>query len=769
MGFLSVIPRISTSRALYHRGTGKRIVHTFSGNPHRSHGLLLPPVTSFNVMPSLYFISEHCFSFRRFLSVVDHEPGSNVFRLSAACSMAATHVVRRRNGLLQTGVLVEFKRNSGGIGLGVTQSREGRRSWIVLDQVNVIIPGGENFKPEDVSELLRQVELLQDQTRLEIAWEKVLSCGKLVDLEELALVLYGSTAADKCYGAYRLLTTCPFYFECKDDSFSPLYGPRTVEQVRQLRLHALGEEVAHKKFLDFLAVVKTAMGLSFDQKPNRGFWESRSEFTVYLESLKIVALETSASMEKKKSGMQVLDALGLGKNSAGAIDVMIQIGYFGVHENFDLLKLDLPTCFPEQVIEAVGIIKSQSPQDLDEDNRVDLTSLKVFSIDTENPKEIDDGISAIKLPDGRFKVWIHVADPTRWVSRDCVIRKEAHHRGTSIYLPTMTIPMFPVELGWHLMSLRQGEYHPAVSISAILSEDGSIAESFVENSMICATCNLSYEAAAELLARNEDFELSTLHEAALLRSKWRNSNGALNDYMPKPSVCVEGEETMDPKITIKLQDASSPSFVLVSEMMILCGEIIAKYGGEQGVPLPYRCQTPNVKENKDAFSIPEGPARIAALLHTTAQVDVNYLKPSQHAALGLPGYVQFTSPIRRYTDLLAHFQVKAALRGEKPPFSPDYLEGSLVSVNEACRTARKLQNNTERYWILEYLRRQPPHRAYQACVLRFVNNTTAMVIISELGLKNLMVLRSKRKPGEQLYVEVVESHPRKSYLQLREL
>ena len=127
--------------------------------------------------------------------------------------------------------------------------------------------------------------------------------------------------------------------------------------------------------------------------------------------------------------------------------------------------------------------------------------------------------------------------------------------------------------------------------------------------------------------------------------------------MPRAKICVEGEETSDPKISIMMEDEASPSAVLVSEMMILCGEIIAKYGGERGLSLPYRCQAQNEEISKEVYSIPEGPARAMALLRSSSRVDMNFLKPLQHASLGLAGYVQFTSPIRRYTDLLAHFQV----------------------------------------------------------------------------------------------------------------
>lgn len=103
---------------------------------------------------------------------------------------------------------------------------------------------------------------------------------------------------------------------------------------------------------------------------------------------------------------------------------------------------------------------------------MDLTELKIYTIDSEDAGEIDDGLSAERLPDGRIKVWIHVADPTRWVPPMHILDKEAKRRSTSIYLPSETISMFPMELASTVMSLRQGFETCAVSVSIIFRLDG---------------------------------------------------------------------------------------------------------------------------------------------------------------------------------------------------------------------------------------------------------------------------------------------------------
>lgn len=113
----------------------------------------------------------------------------------------------------------------------------------------------------------------------------------------------------------------------------------------------------------------------------------------------------------------------------------------------------------------------------------------------------------------------------------------------------------------------------------------------------------------------------------------------------------------EPAITLYVEDQSSPAMRLVSEMMILCGEVIATFGSINSIPLPYRGQ-PQSNISATAFShLPEGPARTAAYLKIMRAAEMNYRNPIRHGLLGVPGYVQFTSPIRRYIDLLAHYQV----------------------------------------------------------------------------------------------------------------
>ncbi|KAG9154881.1 hypothetical protein Leryth_025272 [Lithospermum erythrorhizon] len=462
--------------------------------------------------------------------------------------------------------------------------------------------------------------------------------------------------------------------------------------------------------------------------------------------------------------------MGLAKTSTAALNLLIDIGHFPVHVNLDLLKFNVRTNHPDDILLAAQRLFEES-HDLDKDNRVDLSHLKVYAIDVDEADELDDALSAMKLQDGRIKVWIHVADPTSLIQPGSVIDKEAMKRGTSVFLPTATYSMFPEKLAMERMSLQQGERCNAVTVSVVLHSDGSIAEYTVENSVVKPTYMLTYESASELLHLNlvEETELKILSEAARLRLQWRRQQGAIDTATLEARIKVANPGDPEPLINLYVGDQTDPAVRLVSEMMILCGEVLATYGSRNNIPLPYRGQ-PQSSIDTSAFAhLPEGPVRSSAVVRIMRAAEMDFRKPIRHGVLGLPGYVQFTSPIRRYMDLLAHYQVKAYLRGDTPPFSAGQMEGMASVVNMNTRIARRLSNSSLRYWVLEYLRRQPKGKRFSAFVLKFIKDRTAAIFLIEVGLQASAWVSVGVQIGDKIQLEIEESHPRDDILSLKEI
>ncbi|XP_058764089.1 ribonuclease II, chloroplastic/mitochondrial-like [Vicia villosa] len=683
---------------------------------------------------------------------------------------------------LEKGLLLEFKKDSERILLAVAQRPDGKKNWMVIDQngvtssikkqqVTYIVPGISNFDQAEIAAFVQKAQDNVDPSLLEFAWSELLEKNKSVTVEEMAEIIFGRCEPLESYSAHLLLSKDEVYFTVVETTgLRCVYGPRPNEQVEELIRRKVAKEAAEKEYQEFIKLLGSAKSMPLQDKPSKSSWKDDEKIWSRIESLEAYAIDDCESDEQRKTAGMILKEMGLAKTTSSAVNLLIDIGYFPVHVNLDLLKLSIPTHHFEKITSAAQSLLSDS-SDPDEVNRKDLTNLKVYAIDVDEADELDDALSATKLQDGRIKIWIHVADATRYVQPGSIVDREAMRRGTSVFLPTATYPMFPENLAMEGMSLRQGELCNAVTVSVVLHDDGSIAECSVFNSVVKPTYMLTYESASELLYLNleEEVELRILSEAANLRLKWRRQQGAVETTTIESRIKVSKPEDPEPSINLYVENQAAPAMRLVFEMMILCGEAIATFGSRNNIPLPYRGQ-PQSDINLSEFShLPEGPVRSFALIKIMRAAELDFRKPARHGILGIPGYVQFTSPIRRYLDLVAHYQLKAFLRGESPPFTSGKLEEIAANVNEKVKAARKLCNSSLRYWILEYLRKQPKERRYRALVLKFLKDRIAALLLVEVGFQATAWVSLGTQIGDEVMVKVEESHPRDDIIFVKEI
>ncbi|KAE8099381.1 hypothetical protein FH972_017367 [Carpinus fangiana] len=665
------------------------------------------------------------------------------------------------NRALEKGLLLEFKKDSDRVLLAVAQRPDGKKNWMVYDQngvtssikpqqITYIVPGIENFDHMEILDFIQRAQDNVDPALLEFAWVELLEKNKSVTTEELAEMIFGCVEPLESYCAHLLLTKDEIYFSVLETKGSrSLYGPRPTVQVEELLRRKLAKEASEKELQEFVQLLKSAKAMPSEAKPPKSSWMVEEKIRHKIESLESYAIDACKDDDQKKTAGMILKEMGLVRTASTAVNLLIDIGYFSVHVNLDLLKFNIPTDHSDEIISAA----------------------ESLLLESSDPDELDDALSATRLQDGRIKIWIHVADATRFVQPGSKVDREAMRRGTSIFLPTATYPMFPEKLAMEGMSMKQGEICNAVTVSVVLRSDGSIAEYSVENSIIKPTYMLTYESASELLHLNleEEVELKILSEAATLRSQWRQQQGGVDTATLDTRIKVANPDDPEPIINLYVENQADPAMRLVSEMMVLCGEVIATFGSCNNIPLPYRGQ-PQSNIDLSAFAhLPEGPVRSFAIIKVMRAAEIDFRKPIRHGILGLPGYVQFTSPIRRYMDLLAHYQVKAYLMGESLPFSAGQLEGIASSVNMHCRVAKRLFGSSLRYWILEYFRRQPKGRTYRALILRFIKDRVAALLLVEVGFQASLSVSVGSQIGDEVVVRVEEAHPRDDFLELKEV
>jgi exoribonuclease-2 len=363
-------------------------------------------------------------------------------------------------------------------------------------------------------------------------------------------------------------------------------------------------------------------------------------------------------------------------------------------------------------------------------------------------------------------VWIHIADPSRWVFPEDELDLEARRRGTTMYLPTGMNPMFPVALATGPMSLIQGKVCCALSFGVILDAAGAIREYTIHASLIKPTYRLTYEDVDEMLdlGVQAEPEIAAIANWARCRQVWRQSQGAISISLPESTIKVKDDE-----ITIEVLN-DSLARQLVAEMMILAGEVAGRYGQAHNLALPFRGQPqPELPPEEELLQLPAGFVRACAMRRCMPKSEMS-ITPVRHAGLGLEMYTQATSPIRRYSDLLTHFQLKAHLRGETPPFSAEQLKEVMQSVFATTQEMSLVERQTNRYWSLEYLRRHSKD-VWQAMILMWLREDSrlALILIEDLGLQLPMTFKRGVSLGEQILVKVAYADPRQDTIQFQEV
>lgn len=662
---------------------------------------------------------------------------------------------------MQKGTLVEFRVN-GDRRLGVVDRPEGKKHWLVVDarqqthtlhprQVTYDVPG-QGFKVSGIGTFLQLVEPHLDSSHLEIAWEFMLEEGETTDPPSLAEFLFSDQSPHLCYAAHYLLSEDKLYFKQKGNQ----YEPRSAAQVAEIKHQLVIEAKRQQEWQGFLSRVNQALAGEAIE------WQTcdRPRLAV-LERYALVGEEAP----QRAIAQELLTTLGRSATALGAFQLLVDLGCWSHHENLFLRRSHTPTQFPGKVLDVAHACLMTSPPDPDRD-RLDLTHLKLYTIDDASTREIDDGLSIEVFPDGQQRIWVHIADPTRWLSPGDELDLEARRRGTTLYLPTGSLPMFPEALATGAMSLRQGQICFALSFGITLDPEGAVRDFEIHPSRIKPTYRLTYDDADEMLSLGiqAEEELEAIALWAKRRRQWRLTQGAISINMPESSIKVTDDE-----IVIDVLD-DSPSRQLVAEMMILTGEVAARYGQTHNLPVPFRNQArPELPPEEELQLLPAGPVRASAIRRCMPRSGMS-LTPERHASLGLDVYLQVTSPIRRYSDLLTHFQLKAHLRGDSLPFSQSEMQDLVTGVSETIQEAVLVERQTNRYWSLEYLRRHP-RAAWGTLVLRWLreHENLCLVLLEELGLEFPARLHRTVKPGDRLQLQVTHADPRQDIIQFQEL
>ncbi len=387
----------------------------------------------------------------------------------------------------------------------------------------------------------------------------------------------------------------------------------------------------------------------------------------------VVVVRITSWGEKHRGPVGEVDKV-LGKHGDPGVDILAVL--YG-HE--------LPVEFPEAVVAEAESLRTRGVTEVDLQNRVDLRAELIFTIDPVDAKDHDDALSIKKVSDTEFEVGIHIADVSYYVTEGSRLDAEALRRGTSIYMVDRTIPMLPEALSSDLCSLRENVDRLAMSVIARVDREGDVQAYQLVRSVIRSRHKLAYEQAQEVIEGRGSIDAET--DAAILmlvelsrklRDK-RLERGSLDFDLPEARVVLntEGQPT-DIKKIVRLE-----SHRLIEDFMLLANEIVARKGSKGGLPFLYRVhespddekiaqlgefaktfgysisqkKKPSPKDLQQLLERIKGRPE-ERLLSTVVLRSMRQARYSHdnlgHFGLAAQFYTHFTSPIRRYPDLIVH-------------------------------------------------------------------------------------------------------------------
>ncbi|MFM7266849.1 MAG: ribonuclease catalytic domain-containing protein [Cyanobium sp.] len=439
-----------------------------------------------------------------------------------------------------------------------------------------------------------------------------------------------------------------------------------------------------------------------------------------------------------------------GAESGAIRHLLVDLGRWSPHHLPSLARSAWQLGFSaEQLAEADRLVAEADREQPSDAERLDLTGLHTVTIDDDDTADIDDGLS-LDLQGERERLWIHVADPGRLITPDSLLDQEARRRGTSLYLARDALPMVPLQLATGPLSLRSGQRCAAWSLAVELDGEGAITAQSLHRSWVRPAYRLSYADVDELLelAPPQERELLRLHELLQRRRRWREARGALMLEQPEGRVrCRNGSaelEIIEP----------GAARLLVAEAMILAGAAVAAHGQHTGLALPYRSQLPSTLPSAaELASLAPGPVRNAALKRCLSRGSLG-TTPAPHFSLGLQAYVQATSPIRHYSDLLVQRQLAAQQAGQSP-LSEAGLAERLAEIEAPLREGIAISRDDQRHWQQVWFESHPQPE-WRGVFLRWLRpqDQLALVWLEDLALELPVRCPAGAKPADALLVQV---------------
>jgi ribonuclease R len=443
--------------------------------------------------------------------------------------------------------------------------------------------------------------------------------------------------------------------------------------------------------------------------------------------------EAASARDGEKVTVEILD---WGSSRSGPVGRISEVLGMPGDPGLDVLVIikhnGLPTEFPDEVSAAAQALPDEIPRS-EIQRRLDLREVDVITIDPTTARDFDDALSLVPRDDGNLELGIHIADVSHYVRFDDALDREARRRGTSVYLVDRVLPMLPEKLSNHLCSLNPDVDRLAMSVLIEITPRGKLLGYRIEDTVIRSRRRLAYEQVQGYFEGQEEFRrtvdgvadlLDRLRALASVLHAKRMRRGALDFDLPQSRVELDEEGfPIDIQEVVRLE-----SHRLVEEFMLLANEVVARHLKQTRTPALYRVHEDPLAQKLEELQELIGrfgyalransrgeipPRELQGILRAAEgkpeELILNTLvlrslararydsQPLGHYGLALKDYAHFTSPIRRYPDLLVHRSLRV-LSGEqrRPMNERSHYEEWLADTAVLASDRERIADDAER-------------------------------------------------------------------------
>ena len=597
---------------------------------------------------------------------------------------------------------------------------------------------------DELLKCLRERDAQRDRIRQEIKveelWELVKEENEHFSSTYLAQLCFGDDITDDQVSALvRALFENKLYFKMKEGRFLPNSGERVAQIQRQKEEAVRREEVLSQGSVWLQERLQDRVR---EDPPWKG------EILKLLTDLALFGEDATNVRDARELLFRIGQSRGL-----GAREILVKLGIWERDENLDILRLDIPNKFQEDVLQEAEDVEGREVPPVGYE---DLRHLHTFTIDGPDTLDFDDALS-FDLEGDTLLLGIHIADVAAQIEPDSLLDQDASLRASSLYLPRRQIPMFPPDLAHGAMSLKEGCHRFAISLLCRFDMEGTLMDHRFVPSQVQVRKRLTYDEVNDTYLGEET--MGRLYALTKTLRKKRIEEGAFMLSLPEVVIQVDDEGF----VALDRIDQNTPSRSMVAELMILYNRMAAQFCRDQGIPVLYRAQEKpterlDVDERGYLFYVYKQRRQLKPLMIDT--------EPKPHAVLGVEVYSHLTSPIRRYMDLVMQRQIRSHLLTQPLPYNKEGLDQIRMSVEPVLRNLGLVRRNRMRFWLQKYLS-QHRGRIFAAMVLyrarqRYRIVLSDLYLIGEVKAENGVTLRE----GDEILVRIQRSDPWRDELKL---